>query len=217
MPYSAGATKTIEQKRMIEVIGLVKANLNIVLRVYKFILLHLIGVVREEFNPDFKSLITPLNVTRYYELLLQSEYDESKTRYLVDGFTNGFDLGYRGPKQVRREARNLRLRVGSKTELWNKIMEEVQQGRFAGGFRNPPFEFFIQSPLGLVPKGQDKTRMIFHLSFPEKESVNYYTPKDMCKTKYNEFDVAVRLCAKAGLGAHMAKSDLKSGRSCQFA
>lgn len=65
----------------------------------------------------------------------------------------------------------------------------------------------------MVPKDQNKTRMIFHLSYPERGSVNYHTPKEMCKTIYNEFDLAVRLCMKAGKGAHMAKSDLKSGRS----
>lgn len=57
------------------------------------------------------------------------------------------------------------------------------------------------------------TRMIFHLSFPEMASVNYYTPKELSTTKYNDFDVAVRLCLKAGIGAFMAKSDLKSGMS----
>lgn len=56
------------------------------------------------------------------------------------------------------------------------------------------------------------TRMIFHLSYPENASVNHYTPQELCTTKYNEFDVAVRLCLKAGKGAFMAKSDLKSGK-----
>lgn len=72
---------------------------------------------------------------------------------------------------------------------------------------------------GLVPKASEpgstvqQTRMIFRLSFPEFESVNYYTPRELCITKYNEFDVAIRLCNRLGRGAYMAKSDLKSGIS----
>lgn len=54
--------------------------------------------------------------------------------------------------------------------------------------------------------------MIFHLSHPQEDSVNYHTPRELCTTQYNEFDVAIRLCLKAGVGAHMARSDLKSGR-----
>lgn len=53
--------------------------------------------------------------------------------------------------------------------------------------------------------------MIFHLSYPEESSVNFFTPRELCTTRYNDFDVAVRLCIKAGKGAKMAKSDLKSG------
>lgn len=62
-----------------------------------------------------------------------------------------------------------------------------------------------------MPKAGNLTRMVFHLSFPECDSVNYHTPRELCTTHYNEFDVAVRLCSKAGVGAHMARSDLKSG------
>lgn len=67
--------------------------------------------------------------------------------------------------------------------------------------------------IGLVPKGTDQTRMIFHLSydFKQHKSINHYTPRELCTTKYNEFDRAVRLCMKAGKGAYMARSDLKSG------
>lgn len=65
---------------------------------------------------------------------------------------------------------------------------------------------------GLVPKAGGLTRMIFHLSHPQTNSVNYHTPRELCTTQYNEFDVAVRLCIKAGVGAHMARSDLKSGK-----
>ena len=45
-----------------------------------------------------------------------------------------------------------------------QIDEEVKVGRVAGPFAEIPFENYIQSPIGLVPKsGGDQTRLIFHL------------------------------------------------------
>ena len=46
-------------------------------------------------------------------------------------------------------------------------MKEVQLKRFAGPYTKPhlPLENVVQSPLGLVPKAGNKTRLIFHLSY----------------------------------------------------
>ena len=78
----------------------------------------------------------------------------------------------------------------------------------------PPFKYYKQSPIGLVPKdGGRKTRLIFHLSHPRKwpdRSVNGQTPKDLCKVKYPSFDDAVRLCLKICHFCQAAKSDLTS-------
>lgn len=102
----------------------------------------------EHFNPDLTSLITPIDVRQYEKLLNESNFDPVKTEALVDGFSNGFDIGYRGPEVRQTEANNLKLRVGNDIELWNKVMKEVKEKRVAGGFRKPPFDNYIQSPLG---------------------------------------------------------------------
>ena len=45
-------------------------------------------------------------------------------------------------------------------------MKEVKEGRYAGPFESIPFDSYIQSPIGLVPKdGGKDTRLIFHLSY----------------------------------------------------
>ena len=41
--------------------------------------------------------------------------------------------------------------------LWNKVMKEVEAKRFAGPFEKIPFDNFIQSPIGLVPKDGGKS------------------------------------------------------------
>ena len=148
------------------------------------------------------------------KLLLQSHYDKRKTKFLIDGFRNGFSLGYKGPKEVKWTSQNLRLRVGSKTELWNKVMKEVKAKRYAGPFEEIPFDNYIQSPIGLVPKDNGtKTRLIFHLSHPrngKNESVNANTPEELCKVKYSDFDEAVIRCIEEGIGCKIAKSDMTS-------
>ena len=78
-------------------------------------------------------------------------------------------------------------------------MKEVKEKRYAGPYEEPPFDNFIQSPIGLVPKdGGKKTRLIFHLSHPKKgtTSVNHNTPEELSTVKYKDFDEAVRLCLR---------------------
>ena len=74
-------------------------------------------------------------------------------------------------------------------------MKEVRAGRYAGPFDSPPYCSFVQSPLGLVPKSGNRTRLIFHLSydFPRSgnKSVNFWTPQDLCTVQYNDLDVAI--------------------------
>ena len=61
------------------------------------------------------------------KLLRQAGYDKQKTKYLVDGFTYRFSLGYQGPKKVNKTAKNLMLRVGDKFDLWNSHERSERQ------------------------------------------------------------------------------------------
>ena len=85
-----------------------------------------------------------------------------------------------------------------------------------------PFENYVQSPIGLVPKANGDTRLIFHLSYDFKSgnnSVNSYTDQKYCKVKYNDLHQAARSCLLllklCGTGQTtdtiwFGKSDLKS-------
>ena len=166
-------------------------------------------------NTNLTDIITPVDAEKLESLLTESKYEVSEVEFLVNGFKEGFDLGYRGPEIIKQQSKNLRLTVGDEIELWNKVMKEVKENRYAGPFKNIPFEEYIQSPIGLVPKdGGKKTRLIFHLSHPRDKSkgtsVNSATPAYMCSVKYKEFDDAVRLCIKEGSGCYIGKSDMTS-------
>ena len=47
---------------------------------------------------DWKKITTPIKVEVLEKLLQESGYDPIKSEKLVSGFTRGFDIGYRGPK-----------------------------------------------------------------------------------------------------------------------
>ena len=53
-----------------------------------------------------------------------------------------------------------------------------------------------------MPKGEDQTRLIFHLSYDFKQSgfksVNHYTPEEYCKVKYKDLDYAIESCFYGG-------------------
>ena len=162
-------------------------------------------------NFDLTNMVTPVNVKVLAGLLEESNYPKLKSEKLIRGFTEGFTIGYQGEKIIQRFAPNLKLRIGSETVLWNKVMKEVKLGRFAGPFEEVPFKNFIQSPIGLVPKSNGDARLIFHLSYPKDgNSVNSGTPKELCKVNYPDFSEAVKLCIKAGKFCKLAKSDMQS-------
>ena len=145
--------------------------------------------------------MTPLNVDRFEELLADSSYDSVKAQFLINGFRQGFNLGYEGPTSHKSQSENIPLTIGTAEDLWEKIMKEVKFGRVVGPFDSIPYDNYIQSPVGLVPKAGGKTRMIFHLSYNfsdkwEDASLNAWTPREKCTVKYNDLDIAVRECLK---------------------
>ena len=166
--------------------------------------------VLEGSNRDLENITTPVKVDVLEHLLRKHGYDKEKSKFLVNGFRNGFSLRYQGEQKIQRLAKNLKLCVGTPLELWNKVMTEVIAGRYAGPFEEVPFEYFIQSPIGLVPKDKGKkTRLIFHLSYPKDgDSVNSGIPKEFCTVKYPDFSEAVQLCIAAGRNGKAAKSDM---------
>ena len=168
-------------------------------------------------NNDLENIVTPIKVEQYKELLEHYNYDKQKTEYLVEGFTNGFDFGYEGPTQRRDTAENIPFSVGDRTEMWNKIMKEVQLKRFAGPFEDVPYDTFIQSPVGLVPKAGNKTRLIFHLSYDfntGNKLFNFHTREELKTVKYRDLDYVIKTCLRilprCNNGIFFAKTDVTS-------
>ena len=70
----------------------------------------------------------------------------------------------------------------------------------------PPFEPFISSPLGVVPKSEPgKFRVIHDLSFPRNNSVNSRIPPENSQVTYDSIDTITMLVK----GALMSKTDIQ--------
>ena len=173
-------------------------------------------------NYDWDRINMPIKVDILENMLINYKYNEDKTKYLVDGFKQGFSIGYCRPQERNDTADNLPLNnLGTETDLWNKVMKEVKLNRYAGPY---PFEdlpikdSFIQFPIGLVPKASNQTRLIFHLSYDFKNgntSVNANTPHEICHVRYRDLDhvidTCIKLMNKQGHGTiFFSKTDIKS-------
>ena len=165
-----------------------------------------------------ENIVTPVNAQEFDKLLREAGYNDEKREFIVDGFTNGFPLGYTSSRKVQVTSRNLKFTIGDEVDLWNKVMKEVKLKGYARPFKKNPYkDDFIQSPIGLVPKdnGTDM-RLIFHLSYPQVKkgdhstSVNANTPEHLCKVKYPDFIDAVKYCLEEGISCKVAKSDNRS-------
>ena len=118
---------------------------------------------------NLEDIETPVDIDALEFLLLDAGYDKQKSQFLINGFRNGFDLGYRGNQQVNLTAPNLKFVIGDETVLWNKVMQEVMLHRYAGPFDSIPFKHYIQSPIGLVPKdGGQKVKTNLSSLLPQK-------------------------------------------------
>ena len=91
------------------------------------------------------------------------------------------------------------------------IQKEVQLGRIAGPFSSPPLPDLQCHPIGVVPKKHSREwRTIYHLSYPEGDTINDRIPKDPYSLQYVRVDDVIAILRSLGPGSFMAKMDLKS-------
>ena len=65
--------------------------------------------------------------------------------------------------------------------------------------------------MGVVPKkAQGEFTLIHHLSYLEGALVNNTILQELCTMCYTSYDEAVRMMRKGGVGAELAKCDIKS-------
>ena len=141
---------------------------------------------------------------------LLEQYDPRLTQFLIDGFSFGFHVGFVGTSQLRL-ASNLCSAKDQPEILAAKLEKEWCAGRIVGPFSRPPFDNFISSPLGVVPKKTPgEFRIIHHLSYPDGSSVNDFILDQFSSVQCASIGDAITLIKSLGRGCYMAKTDIKS-------
>ncbi len=159
-------------------------------------------------NLDVHNICTPVNPDSFKRHLMG--YDPVEKEFVLRGFRDGFKLHFQGNRKQQIKSDNMPLTLQRPEVVWEKIMKEVNAGRVVGPFSKPPFEHYICSPLGLVPKaGQEgQFRLIFNLSKENPISVNGEMPQRYKVTFYQDFDLAVEIVQQIGPAAKLGKADL---------
>jgi hypothetical protein len=108
-----------------------------------------------------KSLVTVPTPVRsdILETKLQG-YDKQQTVKLVNGFKFGFRLGFQRDTTTSSSAQNVKNHksaLQNREQVFLKLAKESIKNRIAGPFRQPPFQNWNCSPLGLVPKNVPRT------------------------------------------------------------
>ena len=151
---------------------------------------------------------TPVKAERL-NILLEG-YPTSLRIYLVQGFSEGFRINFQGICRSTEPA-NLKSAREQPTIVFSKLRKEIEEGRIAGPFEQPPFDDFHCSPVGLVPKKvPGEYRLIHHLSYPPGGSINDSIPKEFSSVSYASISDAISLLKQSGPGSFMAKTDIKS-------
>ena len=157
-------------------------------------------------NRNQSPLPTPVNPEKL-SIWLEG-YNTAKTKYLVDGFRNGFDVGHTGLLS-HLHVKNLQSAISKPEIVSQKIFKEIKAGRFLGPFAEPPFSDMQLSPIGLVPKRKaGEYRLIHHLSYPQNYSINDGISEENVSVKYATVENAIELIKKLSPASFMAKTDI---------
>ena len=152
---------------------------------------------------------TPLNVNRFSSLLLEHP-DREFTSYVLKGLQYGFDIGFRGDRNVSVCSSNLPSAYMHVPFISDQLDTSCRRGETAGPFTAPPFPVLRCSGVGAVPKKNGKLRMIHHLSSPAGDSVNDGIPSEPFSLHYISIDDAIDSIMSSSPPVYLSKLDIKS-------
>ena len=108
--------------------------------------------------------------------------------------------GYSGPRSPR-VSPNLISAVQHPEVVTLNLNKEVNLGRVAGPYSSPPLPALQCHPVGVVPKKHSPDwRTIYHLSYPQGDSINDHIPKDPSSLSYVRVDDAISIIQSLGKG-----------------
>jgi hypothetical protein len=137
-------------------------------------------------------------------------YDPDLRGRILVGIGRGVPIDFVGDRTAPRWGANLWVEDKNMAKIDAVIAKDVAEGKKAGPFDAPPFEHFVVSPIGCVPKkASDKVRVIHHLSFPfHGDSVNAnIVDEPLCLSSFGQ---AARAVVRLGRGCLLVKLDVEA-------
>ena len=152
---------------------------------------------------------TPLNVDKL-ALELVNHPNNSFVSNLISALRYGTRIGCLSPHKTR-VSRNLISTSQHPDVVSGNLNKEMLLGGIAGPFPSSPLPNLQCHPIGVVPKKHSvEWRTIYHLSYPEEDSINDHIPKEPYSLQYVRVDNAITILRPLGPGSFMSKTDLKS-------
>ena len=154
---------------------------------------------------------TPINVSALAGELAD-HHDTVFVNHLITGLSQGFRVGVIQDVNETFVCKNLQSAFKEPEIVSQLIEKELKKGYVIGPFKNPPFNLFRTSPVGIATrKYSGKKRLIFDLSAPRSgpvQSVNSLIPPEPFSLQYATVDNAIKLIKLAGQGAWLSKADI---------
>lgn len=162
-------------------------------------------------SPALKGVVSPLNWEIWQECLAPHP-DRDYVDYLITGMREGFRIGFSyGTHQCKKCSDNMRSAKQHPQVVRDYILKECEAGRLLGPFDPQAFPEVHVSRFGVIPKADPGNwRLILDLSAPEGASVNDGIDPRVCSLSYMTVDDAARAIEATGVGAILAKVDIKS-------
>ena len=134
--------------------------------------------------------------------------DVEFAKYILRGISIGFPLGFQGCRAtLSKQRKNLKNASNNTDAIFDDLIGELEKEHIIAVDPSLPKSFI---PLGVVPKDEDKWRVIRHCSYPHDNSLNDFIPDEVAKVVYPRFGEVVELVMSAGKNGYLAKIDLKS-------
>lgn len=168
-----------------------------------------VPAVPKPLPPELARVNTPL-VAQEWQSLLERHPDSEFCQYLLDGFQNGFRIGYDYENHILRSAKKNMASSGENPTVVKEYLEKEQLlGRVLGPLEPGSLPLHI-SRFGVIPKSSQpgKWRLILDLSHPCDYSVNDGIEPELCSLSYASVDSAVAVIMRLGKGSLLAKVDL---------
>ena len=169
-------------------------------------------LAREHAAPEFIGVSTPLRPKAWAEALA-GHPDQAPARYIVEGLTRGFRIGFQRGAPLRSAHDNLKSARQHPEVIQAYLEKECRLGRILSPFDTVDHLLPLQvSRFGVIPKGHGtgEWRLITDLSSPHGASVNEGIDPDLMSLQYLKIDDVATLISEKGAGALLAKVDIEA-------